>query len=32
MIRTPGVCGPEVVVAEDADAQTKLLALLGRQP
>lgn len=29
-IRMAGVCGPEVPVSDDADAQTKLLAHLGR--
>jgi uncharacterized protein (TIGR03086 family) len=29
-IRRPGVCGPEVSVAADADEQTRLLAFLGR--
>ena len=32
MLRTQGVCGPEVEVAADADEQTKLLAFLGRHP
>jgi uncharacterized protein (TIGR03086 family) len=32
MLRTQGVCGPEVEVAADADDQTKLLAFLGRRP
>jgi uncharacterized protein (TIGR03086 family) len=31
-LRQPGVCGPEVEVADDADDQTRLLAFLGRQP
>jgi uncharacterized protein (TIGR03086 family) len=31
MIRSPGVCGPELAVADDADDQTRLLAFLGRQ-
>lgn len=30
-LRSPGVCGPEVPVADDADPQTKLLGLLGRE-
>jgi uncharacterized protein (TIGR03086 family) len=30
MLRSPGVCGPEVPVGDDVDAQTKLLALVGR--
>jgi uncharacterized protein (TIGR03086 family) len=32
LLRSPGVCGPEVEVAPDADDQTKLLAFLGRHP
>ncbi len=31
-IRQPGVCGPAVEIADDADEQTRLLAFLGRQP
>jgi hypothetical protein len=31
-LRQPGVCGPEVAVADDADEQTRFLAVLGRQP
>ncbi|MEX2255291.1 MAG: TIGR03086 family metal-binding protein [Acidimicrobiia bacterium] len=31
-LHSPGVCGPEVEVAADADEQTQLLALLGRTP
>jgi uncharacterized protein (TIGR03086 family) len=31
MLRSPGVCGPEVEAPADADAQTKLLAFLGRR-
>jgi uncharacterized protein (TIGR03086 family) len=30
MLHSPGVCGPAVPVSADADAQTKLLAELGR--
>ena len=30
-LRQPGVCGPAVDVASDADDQTKLLAFLGRR-
>jgi uncharacterized protein (TIGR03086 family) len=30
-LRTPGVCGPPVEVPADADAQTRLLGLLGRR-
>jgi uncharacterized protein (TIGR03086 family) len=30
-LHQPGVCGPSVDVAPDADDQTKLLALLGRR-
>jgi uncharacterized protein (TIGR03086 family) len=32
MIRTDGVCGPEVEAPAGADEQAKLLAYLGRQP
>jgi len=32
MVRGSGIFGDAVPVADDADAQTKLLALLGRQP
>ena len=32
MIRMPGVCGPAVSVPDDASAQDKLIAFLGRQP
>ncbi len=32
LIRSSGVFGPEVEVADDADDAAKLLALLGRQP
>jgi uncharacterized protein (TIGR03086 family) len=32
MLRMPGVCGPPVEVADDAPAQDKLVAFLGRQP
>ncbi|CAM01144.1 TIGR03086 family metal-binding protein [Saccharopolyspora erythraea] len=31
-LRRSGVCGPEVVVGEDASEQEKLLAFLGRRP
>lgn len=31
-LRSPGVCGPAVVVPESADDQTRLVAFLGRQP
>ena len=31
-LRQPGVCGPEVAVADDADEQTRFLAFLGRRP
>jgi uncharacterized protein (TIGR03086 family) len=31
MLHSPGVCGPEVAVSDHADAQTKLLAMLGRK-
>ena len=30
-LRSPGVCGPEVPVDDDADEQTRLLAILGRR-
>jgi uncharacterized protein (TIGR03086 family) len=32
MMRQPGVFGPEVALPKDADPQSKLLALVGRQP
>ncbi|HEX6394515.1 MAG TPA: TIGR03086 family metal-binding protein [Acidimicrobiales bacterium] len=32
MLRTPGVCGPVVDVPENASAQDKLLAFMGRNP
>jgi uncharacterized protein (TIGR03086 family) len=32
MLRTPGVCGPEVPVGPDATPQQQLLARLGRTP
>ena len=32
MLRMPGVCGPAVAVADDASAQDKLVAFMGRQP
>ena len=31
-LRQPGVCGPAVEIADDADEQSRLLAFLGRQP
>ena len=31
-LRSPGVCGPPVPVPDDADAQSRLLGFLGRQP
>ena len=31
MLRSPGVCGPEVPVGDDAEAQERLLGRLGRQ-
>ena len=31
-LRTSGVCGPVVPVPDDADAQSRLLGFLGRQP
>lgn len=31
-LRMPGVCGPEVPVADDATAQDRLLGRLGRDP
>ncbi|MET0458270.1 MAG: TIGR03086 family metal-binding protein [Ilumatobacteraceae bacterium] len=31
-LRRPGVCGPAVVVADDAPLQDRLLGLLGRDP
>jgi uncharacterized protein (TIGR03086 family) len=30
MLHSPGVCGPEIPVGDDVDAQTKLLAVVGR--
>lgn len=30
MLRGPGVCGPEVAVAADADPATRMLAIVGR--
>ena len=30
--RVPGILGPEVAVGPDADAQTRLIGLLGRHP
>jgi uncharacterized protein (TIGR03086 family) len=30
-IRSPGACGPVLEVPADADAQTKMLALVGRR-
>jgi uncharacterized protein (TIGR03086 family) len=32
MLRMPGVCGPAVSVPDDAPAQDKLVAFLGRHP
>jgi hypothetical protein len=32
MLRTPGVCGPAVMVGDDASAQGKFIAFMGRQP
>ena len=32
MLRTPGVCGPAVSVPNDASAQDKLIAFMGRHP
>jgi uncharacterized protein (TIGR03086 family) len=32
MLRMPGVCGPAVPVGDDASAQDKLIAFMGRQP
>jgi uncharacterized protein (TIGR03086 family) len=32
MLRTPGVCGPAVVVPEDAPLQDRLVAFMGRTP
>lgn len=32
VLRTPGVCGPEVAVPADAPLQHRLLGLLGRDP
>lgn len=32
MLRSPGMFGPAVEVADDADAQTKLIGFTGRQP
>jgi uncharacterized protein (TIGR03086 family) len=32
MLRMPGVCGPAVAVPDDASAQDKLVAFMGRQP
>jgi uncharacterized protein (TIGR03086 family) len=32
MLRMPGVCGPAVPVADNASAQDKLIAFMGRQP
>ena len=31
-LRTSGACGPVVPVPDDADAQSRLLGFLGRQP
>ena len=32
LLRSSGQYGPRVVVPDDADAQTKLLAFIGRTP
>jgi uncharacterized protein (TIGR03086 family) len=32
MLRIPGVCGPAIDVPDNASAQDKLIAFLGRQP
>jgi len=32
MLRMPGVCGPAVTVADDASAQDKFIAFMGRRP
>jgi hypothetical protein len=32
MLRTPGVCGPAVTVGDDASAQDKFIAFMGRRP
>lgn len=32
MLRMPGVCGPAVTVGDDASAQDKFIAFMGRQP
>ena len=32
MLRMPGVCGPAVTVGDDASAEVKLIAFMGRQP
>ena len=32
MLRSPGMFGPEIEVADDASAQDKMLAFAGRQP
>jgi len=32
MLRTPGVCGPAIKVADDASEQDRLIAFMGRQP
>ena len=32
VIRSSGQCGPRVPVKDDADAQTKLLGFIGRDP
>ena len=31
MLRMPGVCGPAVTVGDDASAQYKLIAFMGRR-
>jgi uncharacterized protein (TIGR03086 family) len=32
MLRTPGVCGPAITVGDDASAQDKFIAFMGRRP
>ena len=31
VLRSPGVCGPELEASPDADEQTRLTAVLGRR-